>query len=195
MRGFILLLLLVAGPTSVLAQFDPRIRTGVQVRVATSQQRLAIGKVAWIDPDSMVVDRDTAASLRFAVHDITALEVYRQGKDAEATGMVFGTLTAAGAAVVYVKWCVDNPRLCQYLEEDDDSDHHDENDEDDEEPFSMLSLVTLGFGAIGYAIGYALVPPRWEVVNLPLRIGVAPMQRGVGVYVSLPAPRFARAAR
>src|SRR5262245_25385786 len=87
-RGFILLLLLVAGPGTLLAQFDARIRTGVQVRVSTShpEQSGATGKVAQIDSDSMVVDRGSESSLRFAVHDLTALEVYRRGKDAETSG-------------------------------------------------------------------------------------------------------------
>ncbi len=197
MRASILLLLLVVPSTSTSAQMFARVRTGARVRVSTAQPepRLAIGTVASIDADTMVVDRGGGERLRLAVNDINALEVYRRGKGAETTGMVFGTIGAAGGAALYLNWCLRNMTLCQYLESDDDPDDDDSDDEEEDDPFSMGALVTLGFAAIGYAVGYSLAPPRWEIVNLPLRIGVAPMQRGIGVYASLPAPRFTRGGR
>lgn len=187
MRPFMPLLLLVAWSTSAHAQFDARLRTGARVRLSSSHPEpiLVVGRVASIDSDTIAVDRGvTESHLKLAVNDITALEVYRRGKSAEMSGMILGTLGAVSSGVIYVRWCLRNPEECSRIEPEDDDPY------DDEEPTSFFATVTLGFGVIGYAIGYALVPPRWEVVNLPLRVGIAPLQRGVGVYVSLPAPRF-----
>jgi hypothetical protein len=191
-RAFILLLLLVVGsPTSASAQFDARLKTGARIRASTSQL-VAIGKVASIERDTIVVDRGrgvTESPLRLALNDITALEVNRPGKGAHTSGMVFGTLGFVGGGALYISWCVRNVELCSYLEPDEPDDPY---DEEEDEPLPLIATVSLGFAVIGYAIGHALVPPRWEIVDLPLRIGIAPMPRGVGVYVSLPAPRFVR---
>lgn len=198
--SILLLLLLVVSSTPVPGQMA-RVRTGARVRVATEQpeRRLAIGTVESLDADSMVVDRGGGERLRLAVNDITALEVYRRGKGAETSGKVVGTISAAGGAALYINWCLKHVTQCQYLESDGDEDDNEDDNEDDDEgeegDFSMGALVTLSFAAIGYAIGYSIAPQRWEVVNLPIRIGVAPMRRGVGVYVSLPAPRFMRSGR
>jgi hypothetical protein len=196
-RAFFLLPLLVVCPALASAQIDARIRNGAQVRLSTSQPEsiLAIGKVASIDSDSIVVDRGTADSpLRVALNDVTALEVYRRGKSAETSGFVFGTLGAAGGAALYVNWCLKNRERCQAIEtsDEEEADRCEEDEDEEDCPLSTFGLVTLGFGMLGYVIGHSLAPPRWEVVQLPIRIGVAPLQRGVGVYVSLPAPRFAR---
>ena len=192
-RASILLPLLLLLPTPGSAQFDARIKTGAGVRFSTAQPEalLAIGKIASVDGDSIVVDRGLAESqLRLAVRDLTALEVYRRGKSAEMSGMVFGTLGAAAGGVLYVNWCRRNASLCEYLETSDDEDDDWDDEEDEGEPLSLFATVTLGFGMIGYLMGYTLAPPQWEIVKLPVRIGVAPMQRGIGVYVSLPAPRL-----
>jgi hypothetical protein len=193
-RAFISLLLLVVGSTPASAQFDARLKTGARIRASTSQ-RVTIGKVVSLEQDTIVVDREegvTESPLRLAVNDVTALEVYRRGKGAHTSGMVFGTLGFVGGGALYISWCVRNPEICSYIEPDEPDDPY---DEEEDEPLPLIATVSLGFAVIGYAIGHALVPPRWETVDLPLRVGIAPMRRGVGVYVSLPAPRFVRVAR
>jgi hypothetical protein len=191
-RASILPLLLVVGSTSASAQLDARLKTGARIRVSTSE-RLAIGRVASIQGDTIVVDRAeglTESPLRLAVNDITALEVYRRGKGAHTSGMVVGTLSFVGGSALYISWCLRHTELCSYLEPEDEPDDWD--DEEEDEPLPLFATVGLGFAVIGYAIGHALVPPRWEIVDLPLRVGITPMRRGVGVYVSFPAPRFVR---
>jgi hypothetical protein len=193
-RAFILLLLLVVGSTSASAQFDARLKTGARVRASTSQ-RVAIGKVVSFEQDTIVVDRGGSIAespLRLAVNELTTLEVYRRGTGAHTSGMVFGTLGFVGGGALYISWCVRNAELCSYLEPDEPDDPY---DEEEDEPLPLIATVSLGFAVIGYAIGHALVPPRWEILNLPLRVGIAPMPRGVGIYVSLPAPRFVRDQR
>jgi hypothetical protein len=87
--------------------------------------------------------------------------------------------------VDYLKWCADNLDACLVVEEDDDV-------YDDEEPSSPYAFVAFGTALLFAGIGYALAPPTWHIVDLPVRVGIAPMQRGVGAYVSIPAPRFIR---
>lgn len=189
MRAPLLLSILVLsahGP--VEAQLDPRIRIGTRVRLeAAEPPSLVIGKVSSIEGDTLTVDRGGAdAAMRFSLRNVTGLSLYRRGRGARTTGMVFGTLGALSGGVLYFRWCSRHAEECSRLEPEDDDPY------DDEKPTSVFTTVSLGFGVIAYAIGYALVPPRWETVGIPFRVGVAPMQRGVVAYVSLPAPRFVR---
>ena len=194
----LLVMLVLSAFGSAVAQLDSRLRAGQQVRIrsASPEALVAIGKLASADSDSVVVDRGiTEPLLRLSLRDISALEVFRRGKGAETSGMVVGTLGAVAGGTLYINWCLRHVELCAYFESDGDDDDDDYDDEDDSDPLSAFATVVLGFGLIGYGIGYALVPPEWQLVNLPMRVGVAPMQRGVGVYVSLPAPRFIRESR
>lgn len=188
MRARLLLVVLLSSACSALeAQVDRRIRLGTRIRVdAVSPAAILIGRVASIEGDTLAIERAGADTTRISLRDVNGLSVYRRGKEAQITGMVFGSLGAVSTGVLYVRWCLDNPGACAALEPEDDDPY------DDEEPSSVFATLTLSAAVLGYVIGYALVPPRWEIVDIPFRVGVAPMQRGVGVYVSLPAPRFVR---
>jgi hypothetical protein len=189
------LLLLVATAGSLQAQLDPRVKVGAQVRVRTAQPDplLAIGRVVSVDWDTLVVERNAAdPALRVPLRDIGELAIQARGKTAQVSGMVVGTVGALAGGALYVNWCLRNLDFCRELERDDDPD---DDEEEDEESMSPFGAVVLAFGLIGYGIGYSLAPPTWTIVHLPIRMGIAPMQRGVGVYVSLPAPRFVRDSR
>jgi hypothetical protein len=194
MRASVLLLLLVVPATSLPAQLDPRVRSGARVRVQTSgsERVLAIGRLTSIENDTLVVERSAVdAPLRIGFTDVAELAVHRRGKNAEEAGIALGVVSALAGGAMYVKWCFDNPAGCRDLEEQFD----DPEDEDDDSSASPLLTAMVGFGAIGYFIGQALVPPSWQIVHLPLRIGIVPLQRGIGVFASVPAPRFVRGSR
>lgn len=185
MRAIILLLTLIAAAEHTAeAQLDPRVRTGARIRVkgAESDARALAGTLTAIDGDTLVVNQT-----RYSFSDIRELAVLARGKGAHTTAMVFGTIGFLTGSAVYLKWCADNVDTCAIVEEEDDDPY------DDEEPSSPFSFVAFGTALLFAGVGYALAPPTWHVVDLPVRVGVAPMQRGVGVYVSLPAPRFHRA--
>lgn len=195
MRTPVLLLLLVVPAASLSAQLDPRIRPGTRVRVQTAGDTpvLAIGRLASADGDTLVVERNAVdAPLRIPFADVAEISVHRRGKNAEQTGIAFGVVSGLAGGVVLVKWCLDNPQGCRELEEqlDDPEDEDDGND-----ALGALMTAMVGFGAIGYLIGQALTPPSWQLVHLPMRIGIVPLQRGIGVFASVPAPRFTRGGR
>jgi hypothetical protein len=175
--------LIAAAEQTAAAQLDPRLRIGAQVRLRgpASDAPAIAGTLSAIEGDTLVVNQT-----RHALTDIRELAVYARGKGAQTTATVFGTVGFLTGSVVYLKWCADNLDTCEIVEEDDDPN-------DDEEPNSPFAFVAFGSAMLFAAVGYALAPPTWHIVDLPVRVGIAPMQRGVGAYVSIPAPRFIRA--
>ena len=195
MRAPVLLLLLVVPAASLPAQLDPRIKPGARVRVQTAgaEPVLAIGRLASADGDTLVVERSAVdAPLRVPFAEVAELSVHRRGKNAEEAGIALGVVSALTGGVMYVKWCLDNPQGCREVEEQFDDP---EDEDDDGDSTSPLFTAMIGFGAIGYFIGQALVPPSWQLVHLPMRVGIVPLQRGIGVFASVPAPRFTRGGR
>ena len=195
MRASVLLLLLVVPAASLPAQVDPRIRPGTRVRVQTAGDApvLAIGRLASAERDTLVVERNAIdAPLRIPFADVAEISVHRRGKNAEEAGIALGVVSGLAGGVMYVKWCLDNPQRCRELEEE-LADPEDENETDD--ALGPLMTVMVGFGAIGYLIGQALTPPSWQIVHLPMRVGIVPLQRGIGIVASVPAPRFTRGGR
>jgi hypothetical protein len=185
-------LLVLSAHASLPAQLDSRVKLGATVRLRGQPDAPRVtGKISSIDGDTLIVnvDNDTVLSReRFPLRDVTELSVYGRGKSAETMGMVFGTIGVLAGTAVYLHWCASNLEACRYVEEDDDPD--DDPYDEEAEPLSLFSIVALGTGILGWSLGYALAPPVWEVVNLPLRIGIAPTRDGLAAFVSIPAPRF-----
>lgn len=187
----LLVALLVTAHGAASAQLDARIRMGARVRVNSADAQI-IGRVAEVRDDTIVVDRGMGDTTAVSLRETTELAVYARGKGAEAFATTMGVIGAASGAVLYVKWCLSAPDACAILEEDEEECDDDEEDDGFSSPFTTL---TMGFAMVGMLIGRALTPPQWHIVDVPVRFGVAPMRDGIGVYVSLPAPRFSRALR
>lgn len=187
----LLVVLLFTAHSAAFAQLDGRVRMGARVRV-NSSDALIIGRVAEVRDDTIVVDRGMGDTASVPLRDVSELAVYHRGTALAKTLAVIG---AASGAALYINWCFKARQACEDLErQEHEREHHDDDDEDDEMT-SVFSSVVLTFGAIGMLIGHTLTPPQWHSVDLPVRFGVAPMQSGIGVYVSLPAPRFDRILR
>lgn len=187
----LLVVLVVTAHSVAWGQLDARVRMGARVRVNSPDAQI-IGRVAEVRDDTIVVDRGMGDTASVALRDVSELAVHYRGT---AMAKTFAVIGAASGAALYINWCLKSPQACEELErQEHEREHHDDDDED-EEMTSVFSSVVLTFGAIGMLIGHTLTPPQWHRVDLPVRLGVAPMHNGIGVYVSLPAPRFARAFR
>lgn len=183
----VLLALMTLACDVAQAQFDARVRRGARIRVTTADARIE-GRVSEVSDDSILVDQEgrwTAFSLR----DATGLAVHGRGPGAEALSIGLGIAGAAVGAGLYIKWCSNERESCAELE------HDDEDCEEDDSCSNVFGFLTVGFGMLGAALGYALAPPRWHDVPLPVRVGVAPVRNGFALILSMPAPRFARNAR
>lgn len=184
----LLVVLLLSAHGAALAQVDARVRMGARVRVNSSDAQI-IGRVAEVRDDTIVVDRGMGDTASVPLRDVSELAVYHRGTALAKTLAVIG---AASGAALYINWCFKARQACEDLErQEHEREHHDGDDEDDEMT-SVFASVVLTFGAIGMLIGHTLTPPQWHVVGVPVRLSVAPMPNGVGVFLALPAPRFVR---
>lgn len=169
-------------------QLDGRVRMGARVRVNSPTAQI-IGRVAEVRDDTIVVDRGMGDTTSVPLRDVNELAVYHRGTALAKTLAVIG---AASGAALYINWCFRTQHACEDLERQEHEREHHDGDDEDEAMTSVFSSVVMTFGAIGMLIGHTLTPPQWHVVGVPVRLSVAPMQDGVGVFLSLPAPRFAR---
>ena len=179
----LLLALLLITPSLAAAQLDPAVKIGARVRVHRADGVIT-GRLLEHRGDTIVVrpspdDTSIALSLR----DAAALKVYGRSRRAEMFANTVGGVAAASGAAVFVSWCLRDADQCRWVNEDEDP-------YDDVEPSPVIMQMVLGFGMAGMLLGYALTPPRWNTVPLPFRVGVAPTQDGLAVYLSVPAPRL-----
>ncbi len=189
MRPLVVLLLIAAALSSVSAQVDSRVKVGARVRVLRPDAQI-LGSISEVRGDTILVDRgDPAAATPVSLRDVSELSVYVQGKSAKTTAIVFGTIGLLSGTALTVGWCMRHRDECLRYETVDTDPY------DDEVPMSAFATVSLGFGALGLMLGQSLAPRHWEIVDLPVRIGLAPTPRGVVAYVSIPAPRFLRITR
>jgi hypothetical protein len=185
----LLLLLVAAAHSSASAQLDSRVKVGARVRVQRPDAQI-VGRIAAVRGDSVVVDRgDPAAEMAVSLRDVTELAVYVPAKGAATTAKVFGTIGVLSGGALYLGWCLRNREECMDIETVDTDPY------DDEVPMSLIATVSLGFGALGVMLGQSLAPWEWQIVDVPLRVGLAPSPRGMAAYVSIPAPRLLRVIR
>jgi hypothetical protein len=155
---------------------------GKRIRITRSsdpRSRLE-GRLLAMTGDSIAVGTALGdAPLVIALGPDARLEAWQRGSGAEAVSAVLGTAGAVAGARYYVHWCRDNPDPCA----EDLSYKHDDDDCDDDDTcgssnMSFLSFTVLGGMLAGAALGYAIVPPRWQPVDRPFRVSVVPAGGG-----------------
>lgn len=179
---------LVVGAAAMEAQVSrpdamSRLARGLQMRAVLREgaQPLLRGKVESTAGDTVLVRVHPDSVARHSLDDLATLEVYRRSPTAMGLSQALFVVGAAGGAALYVKWCMRNADACAKLDEDPDP-------YDDETPTPAIVSFTLLSGFLMAGLGYALAPPRWEPVNLPVRVGLAPSRNGVLLYASVALP-------
>jgi hypothetical protein len=157
-----------------------RLARGLPMRAVLREgsQPLLRGKVDTTFGDTVLVLVHPDSVARLALDDLATLEVYRRSPGAQVLAQLFFGVGAVGGAALYIHWCARNPSACRKMDEDPDP-------YDDEEPTPMIVSFTLTTGLLMGALGFALAPPHWEPVDLPIRVSVAPSRSGVLLYASV----------
>jgi hypothetical protein len=160
-------------PTDSLPGIGSRLRA--RVRNADS---IAIGRLESVRGDTIELRSEVASSRSLiAIRDLASLEVFRRGSAAGKAGFIVGTLGAIAGGVAYDGWCRDYADACRENKlhsNPSDTAHYDHS-------ASVLTAFVIGGAALGAVIGYGLAPPRWEPVQLPVRLSVLPSPRGLVV--------------
>ena len=179
---------LVVGAAAMEAQVSrpdamSQLARGLQMRAVlrAGAQPLLRGKVESTAGDTVLVRVHPDSVARHSLDDLATLEVYRRSPAAAGLSQALFVVGAAGGAALYVGWCMRNADTCAKLDEDPDP-------YDDETPTPAVVSFTLLTGFLMAGLGYALAPPRWEPVNLPVRVGLAPSRNGVLLYASVALP-------
>ena len=157
-----------------------RLRRGVHMRAVLREgaQPLLRGRVESTSGDTVAVRVHQDSVARHALGDLSTLEVLRRSRAAEGLSEALFVVGVVGGATGYVHWCTRNANACAKLDEDPDP-------YDDETPTPSIITVPLITGLLMAGLGYALAPPRWQSVDLPVRFGVAPMRNGAAFYVTV----------
>lgn len=156
------------------------LRRGLQMRAVLREgaQPLLRGRVESTSGDTVVVRVHQDSVARYSLDDLSTLEVLRRSRAAEGLSQALFVVGVVGGATGYLKWCVRNTNACEKLDED-------PYPYDGESPTPSIITVPLTTGLLMAALGYALAPPRWRPVDLPVRFGVAPTQNGAAFYVTM----------
>ena len=193
----LLFIALCVSPAVVTGQTPRRLPgIGSRVRVTTAGDDGAqiTGRLLVPLADSLVVrsERDTATVLTIADGEVSRLEVYTGEHAATAAGTVGGVLGAVGGAAYYLKWCNRNPGPCER-----DLSRYGCNCSDTASS-SLAEIMVFGGALVGGLVGYALLAPHWERLDLPVRVGVVPLGTRrimIGASVALDGQAWRRTLR
>ena len=157
-----------------------RLVRGLQMRTVLREgaQPLLRGRIESIGGDTVTVRVSPDSLARLALDDLATLEVYRRSRGAQMFSHALFGVGAAGGLSLYLRWCARNQYECSKMDEDPDP-------YDDEEPTPTVVTFTLLSGFLMGALGYALAPPTWETVHLPMRVSLSPSRQGVLFFASL----------
>jgi hypothetical protein len=180
----------------ILPPGNPLIGKRVRITRQSLPHDRLVGRLLAMTPDSVAIAVAPTDEARFLALDAeTRLETWGRGSGAEIMGTVLGTAGALGGATYYVHWCRNNPDACaedlSYKHDDDDCD---DDDTCDNANMTFLSFTVLGGMLAGAALGYALIPPRWQPVDQPFRVSVVPAGGG-RVFIGASYAFFARPLR
>ncbi len=165
----------------------PKLRSRVRLTSLSNPERRVTGMLQEVSDDSIVVrpDRDST-SVALARSDVAQVEVRVREREAQNTATVLSVAGAIGGTAIYVNWCRQNREACRQDAWGDGYSRGHDCASDSSSHFTVPTLLILGGAAIGGAIGHGLVAPHWEVLGVPMRIGVVPLgSRGLVVGVSL----------
>jgi len=147
--------------------------------------------------DSVVVAPgrvDSGWVLSIARSELAGVDIERNANAENATIATFGIIGGLTAGVAALKWCADDPALCE--------DQRSSTDCDTTSHWPFPVVLAVGGALVGGLIGEALGPHRyWEPIILPTEVGVTPdgrrrWQMLVGVRIPIRnAPRTTRATR
>lgn len=176
-----------------LANLAPLPKVGSRVRLyslARPGERIT-GVLKVVYGDSLVVQPDRDSAVVLARQDLEQVEVRVGERGAERLGTAFAVAGALGGAAVYVNWCRQHPEDCR----EDAFGYNRGPDCDDNSRLAVPTLLIVGGGLVGWAIGYGLAAPRWKMLGAPTRIGIAPLgTRGLVVGARLEVGRPGRLA-
>lgn len=146
--------------------------TRVRLEGATLGARPLVGTLTRLDAERVGVLLAGGDTIVLPVETVSRLQVARPRPSLQRNMTVGGTLGMLAGAGLYLSWCHADREGCRR------DGAHDPSRASDDQPMSVGALAVIGGAVVGAGLAYALTPPRWETLALPVRVGLAPTSRG-----------------